>query len=115
MRFRLEVLQLFPRGGDLLFEGGDVADLGQSVVEKFLGPRPLFLGSLLGAPVLVALSFELGQRQGAELGSPNRVDAAADVVQLARQILDQLSKRRPLVSGRGAALGLHLRESGTRS
>src|SRR3989454_550235 len=83
MRLRLEVLQLLPRRGDLLFEGGDVADLGQSVVEEFFGAGSLLLGSLLGASVLVALPFEFGQRKGGELRRPHRVDAAVDLIQLA--------------------------------
>ena len=64
--------------------------------------------------MLVALPFELGQRQGGELRCSNRVDARADVAQLPRQILDQLSEGGPFVGRRRTALRLQLRESGAR-
>jgi hypothetical protein len=63
VRFGFELLELLAGGCDLLFERGDVPDLGQPVVQEFFGARPLILGPLLGAAVLIALPFELGHGQ----------------------------------------------------
>src|SRR6202022_3180547 len=104
----------FADGGDLFLERGDIADLGQAIVQELLGASPFLLGSLLDAAVLIALPFELGEGQRRELGRAYRVDTCTDLAQLAAKVLDQLAQRPRLVGRHAAALRLQLGQSNAR-
>jgi hypothetical protein len=58
--------------------------------------------------MLVALPFELGQRQGGELCHGRWIHGPADIFQLPRQVVDQLAQRFAFVVGRAAPLTLEL-------
>ena len=106
VRFDFQRLKLLADGRDLLLEGGDVTDLAEPVIEQLFGARPFFLGSFLGAAVLIALPLEFGQRQAGELGGASGVGLTIRFLQLPREVVHELAERGAFIRLNPTALRL---------